>query len=164
MAKTLVELDDTKYEELVLEVAEEAGLTNYMDFKIFGLAKVGKDVIKVQKANELAERAWEQDDIVVVSLFEPIFDMVDPQTQRIWIENALAQVAYDTEKDRLLIGKEPSINLTLGMYDKYNGKGLGDTLIQKIQLQALSVSQYKDAEREKKRQEKEAKKAKKNQK
>lgn len=155
MAKTLMEVSP-EYEELVLDVFSQTGLENYIEVKVFAMAKVGKDVIKVQKANELAEKAWESEDIIVISIAEPIFDLVDEQTRRIWVENALSQVAYDTEKDKLLLGKEPSINLTLGMYDKYK-----DIIVQKLQLAALSIQQYKDAEKQRKAEEKAAKKNKK---
>lgn len=160
MAKTLADVSEV-YDDLVREVFSETGLENTISIKVFAMAKPGKDVIKITRAPELAEKAWDEEDIIAVSIYEEAFDRVDDQTRRIWIENALAQVSYDYEKDRLNLNKEPSINLTLGMYDKYNDKGLGGTLIQKIQLQALTVQQIKDEEKQKKAEAKAAKKAKK---
>lgn len=158
MANTIKEVDPL-YEDLVRDVFEERNLHHFAELRVFAFEKVGNEVVKVQRANELAEKAWNADDVVVVTICEEIMDLVDDQTKRLWVENALAQVFFDTEKDKLIIGKEPAIKqVNLGMYYKYK-----DVLIQKLELQALTIQQYKDKEREKKKAEKEAKKAKKNQ-
>ena len=159
MARNLSEASE-EYVNLVQEIVDErTSLGNYVNVRVYRLVKLGKDVIKIQKANELGEKLAEEEDILGVFIFEEIFDMVEDQTKRLWIENALAQVHFDDEHDRLEIGKEPSITLPLGMYENYKRKGLQDELINQIQLQALSVQQYKDNEKKKKQEEKERKKA-----
>lgn len=144
MRKTLSTVSE-EYENLVREVFAETGLENAVNLKVFAMARPGKEVVKIIKAPELAEMAYEEDDIIAVIIYEEAFDLVDEPTRKIWVENALSQVSYDYEKCHLNIGKEPSLNITLGMYDKYK-----DILVQKMQLAALTIQQIKDAEKEKK--------------
>lgn len=145
-----------EYVDLVNKVAKRKSISNYVEFQVLNLKKSKKEVIKVQKANEIVELALEKEDVVVVSIYEKAFDMVDDQTKELWIENALNPVHYDMEKDKVIIGGEPTITVDLGMYHTYK-----DVIIQKLELAALTLQQIADAEKEKKAQEKAMKKNKK---
>lgn len=155
MAKSLTQASP-EYVDLVKEVVATKSNLNYIEFQVYNIKKSKKDVIKVQKANELVELALDKEDLVVVSLYERAFDMVDDQTKRLWIENAINAVRYDMEKEKVVIDAGPTINVGLGMYHAY-----GDIIIQKLELAALTLQQIEDQDKEKKAQEKAAKKAKK---
>lgn len=155
MAKSLTQASP-EYVDLVKEVVATKSNLNYIEFQVYNIKKSKKDVIKVQKANELVELALDKEYLVVVSLYERAFDMVDDQTKRLWIENAINAVRYDMEKEKVVIDAGPTINVGLGMYHAY-----GDVIIQKLELAALTLQQIEDQDKEKKAQEKAAKKAKK---
>ena len=157
MARKNLTIASPEYEELVKEVIRErTDLSGYVEFKVFNIKKSKKDVTKVQKANEIVELALDMEDVVVLSIYEDAFDRCDDQTKRLWIENALAPVHYDMEKDKVVIGGEPTITVSLGMYHKYK-----DIIIQKLELAALTLQQIEDEERKRKEEEKALKKAKK---
>lgn len=157
MARKNLTIASPEYEELVKEVVKErTDLSGYVEFKVFNIKKSKKDVTKVQKANEIVELALDMEDVVVLSIYEDAFDRCDDQTKRLWIENALAPVHYDMEKDKVVIGGEPTITVSLGMYHKYK-----DIIIQKLELAALTLQQIEDEERKRKEDEKALKKAKK---
>jgi hypothetical protein len=155
MAKSLTQASP-EYVDLVKEVVATKSNLNYIEFQVYNIKKSKKDVIKVQKANELVELALDKEDLVVVSLYERAFDLVDDQTKRLWIENAINAVRYDMEKEKVVIDAGPTINVGLGMYHAY-----GDVIIQKLELAALTLQQIEDQDKEKKAQEKAAKKTKK---
>ena len=155
MAKSLTQASP-EYVDLVKEVVATKSNLNYIEFQVYNIKKSKKDVIKVQKANELIELALDKEDLVVVSLYERAFDLVDDQTKRLWIENAINAVRYDMEKEKVVIDAGPTINVGLGMYHTY-----GDIIIQKLELAALTLQQIEDQDKEKKAQEKAAKKGKK---
>lgn len=157
MARKNLTIASPEYEELVKEVVRErTDLSGYVEFKVFNIKKSKKDVTRVQKANEIVELALDMEDVVVLSIYEEAFDRYDDQTKRLWIENALAPVHYDMEKDKVVIGGEPTITVSLGMYHKYK-----DIIIQKLELAALTLQQIEDEERKRKEEEKALKKAKK---
>lgn len=138
-----------EYVKLVKQVADEIGIGKYVEMNVFDMMKSNKDVIKVKKTSEPMEVKLDGEDMIDVYIYEAAFDLVEEKTQRLWIENALCQVAYDMEKGKLIIGKEPSITLPLGMYNKYK-----DIAVQQLELAALTVQQIKEKEKEAKAAEK----------
>ena len=145
-----------EYVALVKQVADEIGIGKYVEMNVFDMMKSNKEVIKVKKTSEPMEVKLDGEDMIDVYIYEAAFDLVEEKTQRMWSENALCQVAYDLDKGKLIIGKEPSITLPLGMYNKYK-----DIAVQQLELAALTVQQIKEKEKEEKAKAKEAKKAKK---
>ena len=138
-----------EYVKLVKQVADEIGIGKYVEMNVFDMMKSSKDVIKVKKTSEPMEVKLDGEDMIDVYIYEAAFDLVEEKTQRLWIENALCQVAYDMEKGKLIIGKEPSITLPLGMYNKYK-----DIAVKQLELAALTVQQIKEKEKEAKAAEK----------
>ena len=145
-----------EYVALVKQVADEIGIGKYVEMNVFDMMKSNKEVIKVKKTSEPMEVKLDGEDMIDVYIYEAAFDLVEEKTQRLWIENALCQVAYDLEKGKLIIGKEPSITLPLGMYTKYK-----DVAVQQLELAALTIQQIKEKEKEAKAKEKAEKKGKK---
>lgn len=148
-----------EYVALVKQVADEIGIGKYVEMNVFDMMKSNKEVIKVKKTSEPMEVKLDGEDMIDVYIYEAAFDLVEEKTQRMWIENALCQVAYDSEKGKLIIGKEPSITLPLGIYNKYK-----DVAVQQLELAALTVQQIKEKEKEEKAKKKAEKEAKKNKK
>ena len=138
-----------EYVKLVKQVADEIGIGKYVEMNVFDMMKSNKDVIKVKKTSEPMEVKLDGEDMIDVYIYEAAFDLVEEKTQRLWVENALCQVAYDLEKGKLIIGKEPSITLPLGMYTKYK-----DVAVQQLELAALTIQQIKEKEKEAKAAEK----------
>ena len=66
-----------EYVDLVRKVASRKSIGNYVEFEVYNLKRSKKDVIKVQKANEIVELALEKEDVIVVSIYETAFDRVD---------------------------------------------------------------------------------------
>ena len=156
MAKTLSEASED-YVKLVEEVVAETGLDRMgVDFQVYNLLKTKNEVVRVQKANEIAEILTNREDLVIVSIFEKAFDKVDVKTQRLWTEAALAKVSYDTEKDKLVIGGEPTLTIPLGMYHKYD-----KLAVDMAELEQLTLQQIRDEEEEEKERRKSEKKQKK---
>ena len=111
MAKTLSEASE-EYVKLVEEAVSETGLDRMgVDFQVYNMLNPKKEIIRVQRANEVAEILSNRQDLVIVSIAEEIFDMVDEKTRRMWVEDALSNVSYDSEKEKLLIGKDRLITI-----------------------------------------------------
>lgn len=142
-----------EYVTLVKQVADELGIGKYVEMNVFDMVKSNKEVIKVKKTSVPTELVLDGEDMIDVYVYEAAFDLVEEKTQRLWIENALCQVAYDLEKSKLVIGKEPSITLPLGMYNKYK-----DVAVQQLELAALTIQQIKEKEKEEKARQKAEKK------
>ena len=156
MAKTLSAASE-EYVKLVEEAVAETGHDRKgVDFKVYNMLNARKEVIKVQRANEAAEILSNGQDVVIISIAEEIFDLVDEKTRRLWVEDALSNVSYDSEKEKLLIGKEPMISTTFGMYNKY-----GQLSIDMAELKLLTLEQYLDKKKEEEERKKEEKKNKK---
>lgn len=154
MGRKKLTIASPEYVDLVKDVVKnQTSLGNFIEIEVYNIRKSKKDVIKVQKTNEFVELALDKEDVLAVSIYEEAFDMVDDETKRLWIENAFSQVKYDFEKDKITIGGEPTITVSLGMYHKYK-----DVIIQKLELAALTLQQIADKERQKKEEEKALKK------
>ncbi len=141
-----------EYVKLVKSVADTIGIGKYVEINVFDMGKSNKEVIKVKKTSVPMEVKLEGEDMIDVYLYEAAFDLVEENTKCFWIESALCQVGYDMEKSKIVIGTEPTINIPEGIYEKYK-----DVAIQQLRLANLTISQIKDKEK----QEKEERKAKK---
>ena len=151
-----------EYVNLVKEVANSdvcSQIGRYVDMNVFDMVKSNKEVIKVKKTSEPMEVKLGGEDMIDVYIYEAAFDLVDKETQMFWIENALCQVAYDMEKSKVVIGKEPTITAPLGILNKYK-----EMAIKKLELAAVTVQQIKEKEKEEKAKKKAEKEAKKNKK
>ena len=149
MAKTLSSASD-EYVKLVAEAVAETGLNKQgVDFQVYNLLKAKGNVIKLQKANEIAELLSNREDLVVIAIYEKAFDKWDDKTKRLVIESYLSQVSYDSEKSRVNIGQEPTITITLGFYHKYDKLAV-DT----AELEQITLQQIRDEEEEEKKRKK----------
>ena len=139
---------------IVDKVAEELELDRYVDFETLDMPK-SKEVASVMKASALAEYLSSRNDLVLVIVREDAFDKVDDDTKYMWIRMAMDQVAYDSEKDKIVIGV-PTITVPVGFYEKYKTKAVDAALLGKYTL-----AQIEDEEKQRKAEEAAQKKAKK---
>lgn len=141
-------------QKIVAEVAEELGLSNFMDFEALYVAKA-KEVVTVSKASAIAEYLSNRDDLIILFIYSKAFDLVDEKTQYMWIRMAMEQISYDSEKDKINIGC-PTINVPVSFYNKYEKLAVDMAL-----LGQLTIQQIADKEREEKEKAKAEKAAKK---
>ena len=105
---------------LIDEKFQETGMHNYIDFKVVGISKA-KEVIKVVKTNPIAEYVGQCPDSVLCIVYEEAFDRLDDEAREMLVVDALANVAYDSEKDKIIVGG-PQITVSLGGLEKYGQK------------------------------------------
>ena len=149
MAK-FFELTDEN-QTLVNDVFQDTGMHNYMNLKMVGVSKA-KELIKVSKANPLAEYVGKCPDTIVCAIYEDAFDRLDEKTKRLLLIDAFGVVFYDDEKDKISIGA-PQIVVTVAGRMKY-----GEDLINADETGVLAIQQLEDEKREQKELEKANKK------
>ena len=151
-----IEIASEEYVKLVKEVANsnECGqIGKYVEMNVFNMLKLGKEVITVKQTSVPTEVVLDGEDMIDVYIYEPAFDLVDEETRRIWIENALHPVSYDMEKSKVVLNKEPMITVSRGMLGKYKG-----VIVQKLELAIETLNHIKEKEKEAKAKEKAEKK------
>ena len=155
MAKYSRELDEA-LEKKVKELASAAGLRE-QGITIEPIALNSKKSYgEVIKANELVTLFTGDSDMVCVAINERLFLELDDQSQTVLIESLLSQIWYDEEKDNIVITK-PELNVGLGMYHKYK-----EIAVQKLELAYYTLQQIEDKKKADKEAKKAAKKNKKN--
>ena len=155
MAKYSRELDEA-LEKKVKELASAAGLRE-QGITIEPIALNSKKSYgEVIKANELVTLFTGDSDMVCVAINERLFLELDDQSQTVLIESLLSQIWYDEEKDKIVITK-PELNVGLGMYHKYK-----EIAVQKLELAYYTLQQIEDKKKADKEAKKAAKKNKKN--
>lgn len=141
--------------ELVNKVADEMGLIAMgINFKTFDTKKA-KEVVKVSKASEIAEILSDQEDLVIVIVYEDAFDRVDEKTQYMWIRTALEPISYDAEKSKLNISA-PTITVPMSLMANNDIKTVA---VDCAVLGQLTIQQIEDEEKDRKAKEKELKAA-----
>ena len=143
----------SEIEELVNEIANELGLVNFgVDFQPLCVNKA-KEVVKLVKANELAEYASSREDLVFVLCYEDAFDALGSdeeanKTKYLWLRTEMEKVSYDTEKDKMVMGC-PQITIPVGLYEQL-GKPLVDAALLG-QYTIAKIEQDKKEEEERKK-------------
>ena len=149
MAKLFKLTDETL--NLINKVATEFGLTSYVNIKCFGIGKQ-KQVIKVKKASPTEEGMGNSTDCVIVIVAEDVLLRLTDEQQELLVRDALSQVFYDNEKDKILV-IQPEVCITLGGWQKW-----GEKLINTQEMAIIARQQLEEEERERKAAEKESKK------
>jgi hypothetical protein len=113
MAKFDEPFEDTQalYDEKIKAV----GLDEYINITVV-VNNTAKDLFKVNKANDLLK--YRTGDDVLIVLNEKIFEQLTDVQKHIIVEDSLASIHYDTEKDRLVITK-PDVIAYSGILSKY---------------------------------------------
>ena len=93
----------------------EADLTRFINVTIL-VDNKGKKLVNVSKASEILKHRTGDDVIIVLN--EGIFDVLTDEQRLIVIDDALSQISYDSEHEKLTIIK-PDLNLFSMVLIKY---------------------------------------------
>jgi hypothetical protein len=113
MAKFEAPFEDV--EEIFSEKIKARELDRYINIAIVVNNKA-KEVFKVVKANDLFKHRTGDD--VIIILNQNIFDKLEEVQKHIVVEDALACIHYDTEKDKLIMTK-PDVIAYSGILSKF---------------------------------------------
>lgn len=138
------------------EVVRETTLERFINFYYYAVPKQ-KCVIKVSKLNLLGEVVSKKPSVVVFIVYEEVFEKLDPKQQKMLVEDAVSQILFDDEKDKITI-EAPTVSMTLGCWRKY-----GEELANAYEASVLIAQQIEEQKKEAKAAEAEAKKTKRNQ-
>lgn len=137
------------------EVVEQTNLENFMNIYYYAVSKQ-KGVIKVSKLNQIGEAVSKKPGTVVITVAEEIFERLDPNQQKMLVEDAINQISYDDEKDKISI-EAPAITMTVGGWRKY-----GAELANAYEMSLLTAQQLEEEKKEAKAAASEEKKTKRN--
>ena len=137
------------------EVVEQTNLENFMNIYYYAVSKQ-KTVVKVSKLNPIGEAVSKKPGTVVITVVEEIFERLSPKQQKMLAEDAINQILYDDEKDKISI-EAPAITMTLDGWRKY-----GTELANACETSLLTVQQLEEEKKEAKAAAAEAKKSKQN--
>lgn len=141
---------------LIEKQFNETGLSGYgVSLKIMSVTK-SKDIIKLTKASATTEYLTNKDSLVQIFVYEEAFERLPQDAQERLIEMVLSNVAYDTEKDKLMVDMNP-YNMLFRLRQKY-----GDVIMDNLELASVIMTEIEEEEKARKEAEREAKKAKKN--
>ncbi len=113
MAKFDEPFEDTQalYDEKIKAI----GLDQFINITVV-VNNTAKDLFKVNKANDLLK--YRTGDDILIVLNEKIFEQLTDAQKHIVVEDSLASIHYDTEKDRLVITK-PDVIAYSGILSKF---------------------------------------------
>lgn len=100
MAKYEQVFEDTQ--ELFNQKILDAGLNRYMTVTVLATNQ-SKKIYDVTKANEITK--FRTGDDVYIFVNELIFEQLPQEQQQIVAEEAIAEISFDTEKDKIVITK-----------------------------------------------------------
>lgn len=118
----------------------QTGLQQTVKVGVYG-KKMKNDLYKVAKANDVTK--FETDLDVVIYLDENIFDLLEPEQQKLIAEEAICCIGWDSEKDILLMSK-PDIQTYTGILSKFTN----ERVIQTKQAIKLVMESRKQSEKE----------------
>jgi hypothetical protein len=130
-------------------------LTYGLQIDVIGVKK-SNELIKVAKGTEVIEHYADKTDIVIIYIYEAAFDLLDEQTKRINIENAIEGIVFDSEKDKITIVKT-NINMYSSIYKTHKFAA-----VEALEMASLVIGQIEQEEKdnkEAKKIEREAKKS-----
>ena len=149
MAKFFETSEDVK--ELIQNKFEETGLPNYgINLKVLSITK-NKNILKASKASATVQYLTNKDAILIV--YEEAFDKLSEEYKIKLIEGALSNIAYDTEKDKLIVEQDIAKEM-FRMRKKY------DNYVDMMEASYLVIEQIEEEEKERKEAEKANKKRK----
>lgn len=142
--------------EIINEVVGKTLIEQYMNIYYFSVPKQ-KQVFKVKKLGVLGESVHKESSTVCICVNEEIFERLSPVQQRMLAEDAINQILFDDEKDKITI-EAPAITMTVGGWRKY-----GVELANAYETSLLTAQQLEKEKKEAKAAEQETKKSKRKQ-
>jgi hypothetical protein len=113
MAKYLELADDNQ--KIFDDVIKETELERVINIKVLAVNNL-KEIGKLVKTNELVKYMTDEDLVILIN--ESIFDQLEDIQKYIVVEELLAGIHFDYEKDKLSIGK-PDISTFTGILRKF---------------------------------------------
>jgi len=142
MAKKKFFESDDQIVKLITERAEVNGLTECgVNVQVMSTTKQ-KEVIKVGKASDPTEFLTKTDNAVQLFVYEEVFLELDEELQKFLVEFAFDGVYYDTDKDRVILEKNPYVPL-FDLRRKY-----GERADELLEAAYLAVKQKADKNNE----------------
>lgn len=148
MGKFIEPTDDIV--EIVKQLTDELNLGFYgLEVQPLCVTKASK-VCEVVKANDLTEYKLQKDNLIFVLCYEAAFNgrdrngspFVEDDVKRMWIQNAMECISYDSEKDKLSL-KAPTLQIPVSFYEKY-----GEKAIDSARLGLYVMSQIADLKKQ----------------
>lgn len=102
-------------QELYTKAIINANLAQFINISVLS-DNLSKEIFVVHKANALLKFRTNDDIVIVVN--EKIFDQLTPEQRVIVVEESIASISYDSEKDKIVISK-PDVVTFSGILDKY---------------------------------------------
>jgi len=146
-----------KTNEDILKLAHdkfnETGLQQIgVNLKVMSVTK-SKQPLKIARANATTEWLIRDSDVVTLFVYEEVFDRLSDEYKNILMEGVLSNVAYDTDKERILIDNSQYGEL-IRMRRKY------PNYIDIIEASQIIIDEIAEEEKARKEAEKENKKRK----
>ena len=149
MAKIFTTDDDIV--QLVQDEFEDTGLPQLgVNIKVMSVTKAN-EIVKVSRASATTQHLTHTSDLVTLFVYEEAFDRLSDDYKTLLVKGALSNVSYDTEKDRLNVDTTRYGEL-IRMRRKY------PEYVDAIETGTLVIEQIADEEKERKENEKKAKK------
>ena len=111
--------------------------------------------MKISRANATTEYLTNSDDLITLFVFEQAFDRLSDEQKNLLMEGVFSNVAYDTEKDKLIVDNS-RYGEFIRMRRKY--ENYGDV----IEVSTMMIEEIAEEEKRRKEEEKLAKKELKN--
>lgn len=139
--------------ELALSKFEETSLAQMgISLKVISTTKA-KNVLKASKAGATLHFLTKKDAILII--YEEAFDRLSDEYKEKLMEGALSNISYDADKDKLNVDSDIAREI-FRMRRKY------DNYVDILETSYLTIEQIEEEERQRKEEEKLAKKANKN--
>ena len=113
MAKYEDPFEDTQ--DMYTQAIDACGLSANVNITIL-VDNKAKEIFKVNKANDLLK--FRTGDDIIIVLNEKIFEGLEPEQQAIVVEESLASIHFDGEKEKLVISK-PDVATFSGVLSKH---------------------------------------------
>lgn len=138
MANKFFETDD-QIKEMVINKFKELGLEGCgIKLQVISTTKQ-KDVVKVVKTSEPTEFLTDTDHAIQIFIYEDVFiNMLDDESQNFILEFALDSVWFNSDKDKVMIEKNPYQPL-FNMRKKY-----GDRADELLESTYIAIKQHED--------------------
>ena len=132
-------------QEMIDTIIDKTGLFNYVNVEIAAVPKA-KELVKVSRANPWTEKLGKVSPCVTVLVYEEALERLSKEQQAMILEDAINNIGYDLEKDKVVIGA-PKVTITLGGREKY-----GEKLIDAMECGHYAMVQIEEEKKQAKEQ------------
>lgn len=137
----------------VQSIAIELDLDKYVEFLVFKNKKKSKEIVKIQRANEVAEYASNKDSLICLFVKESAYYRGDEQQRYLWLRQAMEKITYDFENDKVALNA-PMLSIPLSCYHKYGENAfknaeLGIMVLQQVEQEEQLTKSAKSTKRKK---------------